>query len=51
MDFVSKIFKNIFIYMRFLFLEQLSCRTKPYDKLDDTDFHDIESINFNKMER
>ena len=38
--------------MRFLFIEKLSCRTKPYDKLDDNYLDYVESsINFNKMER
>ena len=47
MDYISKIYQNVFLYMR-IFFEKLSCRTKPYIELDD---NDIESINFNKIER
>jgi hypothetical protein len=51
MDFVSNIFQNIFTFIRFLFLEQLSCRKKPYEELYDNELDNIESNNFNKMER
>jgi len=51
MDFISKTLKNIFTFIRFLFLEQLSCRKKPYEELYDNELDNIESNNLNKMER
>ena len=36
--------------MRFFF-EKLACRTKPYNQLYDNDLDDIESSNFNTMQR
>jgi hypothetical protein len=50
MGYISKIYQNVFLYMR-IFFEKLACRTKPYVELDGNDFEDIEPINFNKMKR
>lgn len=49
MEYISDIYKNFILYVRFFF-EKLSCRTKPYQELHRSDFDDIESINFNRMQ-
>ena len=50
MEYFSDLYKNVIFYMRFFF-EKLACRTKPYNQLYDNDLDDIESSNFNTMQR
>ena len=47
MEYISDIYKNVILYIRFFF-EKLSCRTNPYEELNDNDLDDNESIIFNK---
>jgi hypothetical protein len=49
MEYISDIYKNVILYIR-LFFVKLSCRTNSYEELHGSDFDDIESINFNRMQ-
>lgn len=40
MEYISKIYKNVILYVRFFF-EKLSLRTNPYQELNGSDFDDI----------
>lgn len=50
MEYISNIYQNVILYVKFFF-EKFSCRTKPYVELNGYDYDDIESVNFNKIQR